>query len=79
MQAASAYMHQYSERTSSEHRQAEFEQLKGKVLGEVYVHIKNKQYETALAILTELKKVNPTDLDIAKMALQTRLLLLRQN
>jgi tetratricopeptide (TPR) repeat protein len=74
----SAYMRLYGERTSSERRQAEFEELKGKVLAEVYSHIQNRQYETALAILSELKKVNPTDLDVAQMVLQTRLLLLRQ-
>jgi tetratricopeptide (TPR) repeat protein len=74
----SAYMRLYGERTSSEHRQAEFEELKEKVLVEVAGYIRKDRYAEALAILSELKKVNPTDLEIAQMALQTRLLLLRQ-
>jgi predicted nucleic acid-binding protein len=74
----SSYMRLYGERTSSEHRQAEFEELKEKVLVEVYGYIRKDRYAEALAILSELKKVNPTDLEIAQMALQTRLLLLRQ-
>jgi tetratricopeptide (TPR) repeat protein len=78
MQAASTYMRQYAERTSSDRSQAEFEELKEKVLGEVYAYITKGQYAEALAILGELKKVNPTDLDIAEMMMQTRLVLMRQ-
>jgi glycosyltransferase involved in cell wall biosynthesis len=74
----STYMRQFGERTSADRSRAEFEELKGKVLGEVYAYITKGQYAEALAILAELKKMNPTDLDIAQMMMQTRLVLMRQ-
>jgi hypothetical protein len=71
-------MRLFGERTSADRSRAEFEELKGKVLGEVYAYITKGQYAEALAILAELKKMNPTDLDIAQMMMQTRLVLMRQ-
>lgn len=56
----------------------EMENLKAKVLLEVQKSIVDKDYVTALSILEQLKQMIPSDLDIAEITLQTRLLYVKQ-
>ena len=56
----------------------ELKNLKLQVMSEVQKCIKDKNYAAAIAILDQLKKIVPTDLDILEITLQTRTLYLKQ-
>ena len=73
----SVYMRMFGDSLSSQNTQTELEELKENVLLKVYDQLKDHQYADASAILSELKKVVPNDLNIASMALEIRLLLLQ--
>jgi hypothetical protein len=73
----SAYMRLFGEENSPECRQAKLDELRGKLLAEVYAGIKRREYETAFAILAELKRTDPGDLETAQLALETRLAYLK--
>ena len=47
------------------------------MFNKVYEKVKEHQFQDAIAILVELKKVIPDDLNIAMMALEIRLSLLQ--
>jgi hypothetical protein len=76
----SCYMRLFGESRNSEARQAqeELKALKGKVLKEISVRVKNHEYAAALEILSELKRTLPDDLEIAQKSLEIRLLLLQE-
>lgn len=57
--------------------QREMDNLKAQVLSEVQKHIASKDYATALTILKQLKQMVPSDLDIAELTLQTRLVYIK--
>ncbi len=50
------------------------EEIKTKIMGEVQGLVVREEYDSALAILEELKQIVPEDLDIAEAILQTRIL-----
>lgn len=50
------------------------EETKTKIMGEVQGLVDREEYDSALAILEELKQIVPEDLDIAETILQTRIL-----
>lgn len=50
------------------------EEIKTKIMGEVQGLVVREEYDSALAILEELKQIAPEDLDIAEAILQTRIL-----
>ena len=52
--------------------------LKNQGLAEVHNSIAVKDYGTAVAILEQLKQVVPSDLDVAEITLQTRVLYMEQ-
>ena len=54
----------------------ELKNLKLQVMSEVQKCIKDKNYAAAIAILDQLKKIVPTDLDILEITLQTHTLLI---
>ncbi len=73
----SCYMRLLGDNFSPEKAQNELEELKENVLLKVYEKVKEHQFQDAIAILVELKKVIPDDLNIAMMALEIRLSLLQ--
>lgn len=75
----SAYMKMLRENLSAQEAGAnELDQLKGKVMVEVFDLVKSHQFNEALAILGELKKVYPNDLPIAQTSLEIRIAMLRE-
>lgn len=56
----------------------EMGKLKNQVLTEVHKSIAVKDYATAVAILEQLKQMVPSDLDVAEITLQTRVLYMEQ-
>ena len=50
------------------------EEIKTKIMGQVQGLVVREEYDSALAILEELKQIVPEDLDIAEAILQTRIL-----
>lgn len=71
----SYYIRMLGEKVEQTNKQAkELEALKNKILADVQDKLQKRQYSEAIAILSELKKVVPNDLQVASLALETRLL-----
>jgi hypothetical protein len=74
----SCYMRLFGKSRTDDTRQTqleELEELKEKVLEEVSVREQNHDYEAALEVLSELKRMLPDDLEVAQKSLEVRLLL----
>ena len=65
------------EQSDKKRRQKEeFEKLKSQILMEVHKCIGNKQYEQALAIVQQLKQMEPDSLELITLSLEIRLAML---
>ena len=48
-------------------------QLEQAIKAQVITYIEKKQYENALTVLSELKKLKPNDLEVMELVLRARL------
>ena len=76
--AIKSYMRAFGEENRRRERAAkeEMRQLQEKIKAEVYRCMEQKQYETALEILAQLKQLKPNDLELAELSLRIRLAML---
>lgn len=76
--AVKSYMRAFNEEQGRRERAAkeELRQLQKKLTAEVYRFMEQKQYETALEILYQLKQQKPNDLELAELTLRIRLAML---
>lgn len=74
-EAVKSYMQALGEEQERKAKAAkdEMEQLEAKILAEVHKCVQEQRYPDAMVIIEQLKQMKPNDLDIAELALRTRL------